>query len=444
MQQTRDFLQRKIQNRQFALDHAPQMEKKKEKAVRLLDKQMLTQRINGIKSCLDEARQLQNIDGNEVLTSRHRILGKPIVFMKRVIRKLLKVCLGWYLFPIYAQQSSFNHHMIRIAEQELQCLESLRDACANDERRLLEGQDAWMRQKAQLDDMQDAWTQHAEQIAKVQDAWTHHKAWMTELQEALQSSRAKIGDLQTACERQDAQWAELMNLPTNDDDFYHDFEERFRGSFELIRDRESVYVPLIQQHLPDWSKARFVDIGSGRGEWLDILREHGAVDYVGVDLNETQNRLTRQRGHQAMQQDCIAYLKELPEGCVDLISGFQIIEHLPMATIMTLLKESHRVLKKGGMILFETNNPCNLMVGADTFYLDPSHRRPLDPRLMEFLAEYCGFKQVQAINNNSHPYSEPIADAQNEPMNRQALERLNSLSWTVFGPQDYALFGVKE
>lgn len=234
---------------------------------------------------------------------------------------------------------------------------------------------------------------------------------------------------------------DIVNLPTNDDQFYHDFEEKFRGDFFDICHRVSYYVPIVKEYIPDFSSARFVDIGSGRGEWMEVIHAHGATDYVGVDPNEVQNQFARDRGHAAVADDGVSYLRSLADESVDVISGFQVIEHLPLSALMELMQESHRVLKKGGIILFETNNPQNLTVGADTFYLDPSHKKPLEPRLTSFMAEYCGFRQIRVIQANTHPWGEPVsaeADASD------LVKRVNQLSWAIWGPQDYALLGVKE
>ena len=204
-----------------------------------------------------------------------------------------------------------------------------------------------------------------------------------------------------------------------------------------------VYVPIIRKHLSDWGKGTFIDVGSGRGEWLDVLKENGASDYVGVDLNQTQNKVCEERGHRTVCMDCIQYLRERPEKSVDLVTGFQIIEHLPLPIFVQLVEECKRVLKPGGMLLFETQNPSNLSVGADTFYIDPSHIRPLDSRLIEFLVKWCGFEQTQIIDANTSAncmnFNENVLGQENE----QLIHHINDISWKLFGPQDYAVFAVK-
>jgi O-antigen chain-terminating methyltransferase len=56
-----------------------------------------------------------------------------------------------------------------------------------------------------------------------------------------------------------------------------------------------------------------------------------------------------------------------------------------------------RALKPGGMIIFETPNPSNVMVGADSFYIDPTHDHPIPSALLEFLVSVRGFTDAHVV-----------------------------------------------
>ena len=74
-----------------------------------------------------------------------------------------------------------------------------------------------------------------------------------------------------------------MTGPTDFEEMYRAFEDRFRGSEELIRGRLSLYLPLIELIATNTGEARkALDIGCGRGEWLTLLKENG-WHAVGVD-----------------------------------------------------------------------------------------------------------------------------------------------------------------
>jgi len=70
---------------------------------------------------------------------------------------------------------------------------------------------------------------------------------------------------------------------------------------------------------------------------------------------------------------------------------------------MRLFQESHRVLQKGGIVIFETPNPENILVGAHYFYTDPTHINPLVPTTLYFIAEQNGFTDIEI--KRLHKYS---------------------------------------
>jgi SAM-dependent methyltransferase len=182
----------------------------------------------------------------------------------------------------------------------------------------------------------------------------------------------------------------------DEDRFYHRFEEKYRGSRELIKSRLRFYLPFIEPLKQAQARPKAVDLGCGRGEWLELLGESG-FSVQGVDQNGSMLAACRQRGLPAEQGDAIGYIKGLPDSSVVIVSGFHIAEHLPFADLRMLVGESSRVLKPGGLLILETPNPENLRVAGTTFYLDPTHHRPLPPDLLKFLAEYYGFAHSKIV-----------------------------------------------
>lgn len=182
----------------------------------------------------------------------------------------------------------------------------------------------------------------------------------------------------------------------SDSAFYRAFEDRHRGPRELIRARLEVYkpfiVPLADLHRP----AQAVDLGCGRGEWLELLRDR-EFEPCGVDLDEGMLAACIERGLPARQGDAIEYLKALGDETQSIVSGFHIVEHIPFESLDTLVAEALRVLKPGGLLILETPNPENVVVGTCNFYLDPTHTRPIPPALLSFLPEYHGYGRVRVI-----------------------------------------------
>jgi SAM-dependent methyltransferase len=180
------------------------------------------------------------------------------------------------------------------------------------------------------------------------------------------------------------------------DDFYRAFEERHRGSRELIKSRQRVYLPFIEPLLFFCEGAKAIDLGCGRGEWLELLTESG-FDAHGVDLDDGMLEACRELGLNVATKDVLSALKELPDESQIIVSGFHIAEHIDFFDLQLLVQDALRVLKPGGLLILETPNPENITVGTVNFYLDPTHQRPLPPQLLAFLPEYYGFFRVKLM-----------------------------------------------
>lgn len=178
--------------------------------------------------------------------------------------------------------------------------------------------------------------------------------------------------------------------------FYREFERRFRGSTELITSRLRVYEPLLSSLKEHYSDLPALDLGCGRGEWLTVLKEHG-FSAIGVDQDQGMLSCGAQDGLNTYLGDALSYLKGQPDNSQVIISAFHLVEHISFEDLYSLVSESHRVLKPGGILLMETPNPENLMVATSYFYLDPTHRRPIPLGLLSFVVEYCGFSQIKVM-----------------------------------------------
>lgn len=186
------------------------------------------------------------------------------------------------------------------------------------------------------------------------------------------------------------------------DNFYRAFEEKFRGSRGMIKSRLQVYLPFVKPLLVFLPSAQATDLGCGRGEWLELLAEIG-FDAQGVDIDDAMLSACRERGLKVQTGDALAFLRGLPDASQSVVSGFHIAEHLPFETLKELVKEALRVLLPGGLLILETPNPENLVVGTSTFYLDPTHHRPIPPQLLAFLPEYFGFKHIKILRLQESP-----------------------------------------
>ena len=180
------------------------------------------------------------------------------------------------------------------------------------------------------------------------------------------------------------------------DGFYRAFEERYRGSRELIKGRLVAYRPFVEPLLEVYPSATALDLGCGRGEWLELLVESGFKP-IGVDLDKGMLEACLERGLPVEQGDALAYLSALPDESQAVVSAFHVVEHITFDQLGTLVAETLRVLMPGGLLIMETPNPENIVVATRNFYLDPTHQRPIPPMLLAFVAEYAGFARVKTL-----------------------------------------------
>lgn len=218
------------------------------------------------------------------------------------------------------------------------------------------------------------------------------------------------------------------------DAFYLAFENRHRGSREEIKKRLNVYLPYVVEAGVGTTEKPILDLGCGRGEWLELLKENGYAGR-GVDMNIPMLSACNEQGLEVIKSDAMAYVRSLPDRSLGMVTGFHIIEHLPFRVLLELMSELYRVLQDGGLVVLETPNPGNIQVGACNFYNDPTHRRPLPSALTGFLVEYAGFKNVRTLL--LQPGEAPF------PVGPTCSPMVRCFSEHFFAPQDYAVLGTK-
>ncbi len=217
------------------------------------------------------------------------------------------------------------------------------------------------------------------------------------------------------------------------DAYYLAFEDANRGTLAEIRQKLAIYIPYVIEFKQQSSTLPVLDLGCGRGEWLALLRDNAIAAY-GVDMNGVMVTLGQESGLDVRHADGLTHLQQLPDASLSAITSFHVIEHLPFATLFNMLMEINRVLIPGGLLIFETPNPENVLVGSHTFYHDFTHRNPITPTALTFLLTYHNFQAIQTLR--LHPYPEAAKVPGDDPL----TARVNG---HLCGPQDFALIARK-
>lgn len=219
-------------------------------------------------------------------------------------------------------------------------------------------------------------TQLGSQRASLEARWREHDERLHRMAEHVRLDRP----------RPDPAWRESFDQA---------FQAECRGSFDDVRQRLEMHRHWVDRAPPGPA----LDLGCGRGEWLDLMRAWGRAAQ-GVDLAAANVQAVKARGLDASQADAVPWLMAQPAETLALVTAFHLAEHLPFDDLVLVLQHARRVLRPGGVLIIEVPNAENLEVASHTFWLDPTHRRLLPAGLLDLLARSTGWEvlTLQRLN----------------------------------------------
>jgi SAM-dependent methyltransferase len=214
---------------------------------------------------------------------------------------------------------------------------------------------------------------------------------------------------------------------------YMTFENRFRPE-KTVRERHGDYVELLR------TCQRVVDLGCGRGELLELLRDAGVSAY-GVELDSDVVAVCQEKGLEVLEGDAVSHVEALKEGVVDGLIASHVIEHLTPDLLLRLITAAAEKLAADGIVILETPNPESLLAGSINFHRDPTHVRPVHPDTLSFLCESAGFSEVEIRRLAPVPADVRLPKhlPDESPLSQHVGEIVEQLDQLIYGYQDYAL-----
>lgn len=319
----------------------------------------------------------------EYKISSHRpIIGRLLVWGRRLINNEVKR----YVDILIGKQSEFNSHMVSI----------LKDS------------------NSRIDDIDNK----------------------------INNSNSRIDDIGNKINNEIGSKRKDGAMKSNDIMNYFVFEDKYRGSIEEIKKKQSIYI----EYFKDCKNV--LDIGCGRGEFLTLLKENN-TNGKGIDINEDMILYCQKNSLNVEKIDAISYLQSLKDKSMDGIFSSQVVEHLQLDELLTLIKLCYDKMQYGTYIVMETINPLCLTAHV-TFYKDMSHVRLIPSDTLKFLLESTGFRNIDIkflnMSQDERILDKFIIKNKNDENNKniEIMNRnIDKLNLLLFGYQDYAIIAKK-
>lgn len=385
---------------------------------------------------LNQVQSLSKVDINQIPIKSHRkVLGKFVNIIKRAIRKST----FWLYEPLFTKISDFNSLVSNLLNKNVIIIDSLNKDISILKDLIQKLNNEYDLQKdlnKSLDDalniIKNEKTAILNEIENLKNEVEKYKSESSFLRAKLAVALQYINTGKWP--KEDLHNEKAINLQqlkeiTDIDMFYNLFEQEFRGPEEIIKERQSIYLPDIKKAFEKCGGFA-LDFGCGRGEFLELCRDAG-IKAKGVDLNESMAKRALNKGLDVEICDGFEYLHSIPDESLCAFTAFQVIEHLTQQKLWELLQTALIKLKPGGVIILETVNVDSLL-SFKNFYSDLTHDKPIPAQTLKFLVEVTGFRDIDII------FTSPIKLTDKLNGDSENINKLNNL---LFADQDYAVKG---
>lgn len=335
------------------------------------------------------------------ISSNRRLVGPVLVKGRQLVNSEVRR----YVDPIFSKQSEFNIDLVHAIEENNSLLIELIEEKIN-----------------------QAVNKKIDEILSSISADLDNKVWLANiLEKRIKDNTLNIGVNQ----------GEHEGLSVD----YLAFENKFRGSSQDIRQRQSLFIEYFRQC------KNVLDIGCGRGEFLELMKENG-IPALGIDIDDGMVSYCIRKGLNVKKEDSLIFLEKEEDASLDGIFMDQVIEHLEPTYLVKLLMLCRKKLVSGGVILLETVNPLSLTSFVN-FYIDMTHVRPVHPYTLIYLVQSIGFKDINIKFVAPVPEEFRLKKIDPSPASEESeriafstfnsnIDRLNDI---LFGAQDYVLLG---
>ena len=369
--------------------------------------------------------------------------GKLKVFIKKALRKLLRTFFGWYILPIHERQTVYN-------EQTNVAIANLLKACEWQRRMLSELNRRTESMAEELNEKDAKIEALSTELLKNEEKIMQLYEQLEDLRE-IRSERISSHSVSSSMTEEQSKYFNYLMSKLNvsydpqliEDGVmdYFKFEDTFRGSEELIKERQKQYLPYLKT---DYSDGYVLELGFGRGELLSLMEENG-IAAAGVDSYAPFVKYCFDKGYKVSKGDALTYLSECADNSLNGIALCQVAEHVNTDYLYQLIRTGYKKLRKGCYFIIETPNAETLSTYTD-FFIDGTHVKPVSYYALSFVFKENGYSEITRLENgySYHPYGEEmqklIIDKCSDEKEKEFYLKIKSM---MFGARDFTIIARK-
>jgi SAM-dependent methyltransferase len=343
--------------------------------------------------------------------------------LKRLMLRSIRKCIRWYLAAITKQIEQFHAGVVQVLNLLGQRIDD---------------------QDSEIGRMQDRFERRCDSIdERAKSEFVEHRRRLDQIERRTRNllQEVETGGKTKAVSRA-ADSGARDAAPVDID--YFEFEALFRGSEEQIKDQQKCFIKYFT------GKQNVLDIGCGRGEFLELCRENG-IGAMGIDIDADMVLFCQEKGLDVRQADAIGFLDTIEDGLLGGVFMSQVVEHMDPNSLIKLIELCYRKQSDHSYFISETINPESLFVFAHSYYIDMSHVFPAHPKTIEFLLRSAGYQDISMMSLSPVPDEQKLQrvalrnyqgtryeDAFD--IHNRNIEKINEL---LYGDQHYAAIAEK-
>lgn len=148
--------------------------------------------------------------------------------------------------------------------------------------------------------------------------------------------------------------------------------------------------------VPNNKDARILAVSCGPGYFINLLKQEGYNNLLGIDSDPEKVRYAKKRGLNCEREDAFTFLRN-NQKAYDLIFVEQEINHLTKNEILSFLKLCRDNLNNNGILIVHSLNGANPITGSEALAQNFDHYNTFTEYSLRQILEYSYFREIKII-----------------------------------------------